>query len=254
MNSIKSARNWNGWILPGIFILAACLRLISLDADPPSTVGLHFISDEGWWVHNARNKILFNEWILDEFNQSLLASPTFCMATYGVYSLFGVNYGSSRIVPVLSGLLTLLLFTGILYAHSPPATVTLAMLLFGCNFAFTTMNRTAYVDSTALMFLVLSWWLLEKLPRQSLGCFSIRDEFCTRRDHQILYPVSVTCDLNNCGCSYLVIKKNRISTESRSELSVVHRRSFLGLHALEKIPVYSIFSRISDHVLSLAGW
>lgn len=154
-------RSWDGLIIALIFLAAAFTRLHQLDADPPSTVGLHFISDEGWWVHNARNRVLFDEWIMDEFNQSLLASPTFCMGTYGVYSIFGVSYYTSRLLPVLSGLLTLLLFAGLLYNHSPPGVATLGALLFGCNFAFTSLNRTAYVDSTALLFLVLSWWLLE---------------------------------------------------------------------------------------------
>ena len=47
-------------VVPIIFLVAVFLRLAFLDADPPSTVDLQFISDEGWWVHNARNKQLFD--------------------------------------------------------------------------------------------------------------------------------------------------------------------------------------------------
>jgi hypothetical protein len=168
---MKTFEQWKYITVPAVFLVAVFLRFISLDADPPSTVGLHFLSDEGWWVHNARNKYLFDKWIQDEFNQSLLAAPPFCIATYGIYSLFGVNYGSSRLIPVISGLLTILLFSGILYARAPPSTAALATLLFGCNFAFATMNRTAYVDSTALMFLILSWWLIDRLPHRVWAVF-----------------------------------------------------------------------------------
>lgn len=170
-DGMKAMEQWKSITVPVIFLAAVLVRFVSLDADPPSTVGLHFLSDEGWWVHNARNKYLFDTWILDEFNQSLLAAPPFCIATYGIYSLFGVNYGSSRLIPVISGLLTILLFSGILYARAPPSTAALATLLFGCNFAFATLNRTAYVDSTALMFLILSWWLIDRLPHRVWAVF-----------------------------------------------------------------------------------
>ena len=158
-------------VVPIIFLVAVFLRLAFLDADPPSTVDLQFISDEGWWVHNARNKLLFDTWIMDDFNQSLLASPPFCIATYSAYSLFGVGFGASRLVPVICGLLTLLLFSGILHAHMPSKNAALATFLFGCNFAYTSMNRTAYVESMALMFLFLSWWLIDRLSHRVWAVF-----------------------------------------------------------------------------------
>lgn len=162
---------WRTTVIPVVFVCAAFLRFVALDADPPGTADLHFISDEGWWVHNARNKVLFDQWVMDDFNQSLLASPPFCFATYGMFSLFGVSYGSSRLIPVLSGLITVLLFAGLMHKYSPPPSTSLAFLLFGCNFGFLTMNRTAYVDSTALLFLVLSWWLMERLPHRVWAVF-----------------------------------------------------------------------------------
>jgi len=172
MNNISdTVKSWNGIVIVLILITAALLRFSCLDADPPSTVGLHFISDEGWWVHNARNKIIFDDWIMDEFNQSLLASPTFCLSTYAIYNLYGVSYTTSRIVPVISGLLAILLLAAILRSNSSPRIATFATFLIGCNFAFTAMNRTAYVDSTALMFLLLSWWLLEKLQDRVWAVF-----------------------------------------------------------------------------------
>lgn len=160
-----------GWLVALLFLAAMVLRFVSLDADPPCTVGLHFISDEGWWVHNARNNALFDTWILDEFNQSLLVSPTFCLGTYAVYSLAGVSIATSRILPVLSGLICILLLSALVQRHTDRRTAVTVMLLFGCNFGFTHLNRTAYVDSTALMFLLLAWWLIESLPDRVWGVF-----------------------------------------------------------------------------------
>jgi hypothetical protein len=171
MTVTESFKRWNIAIIPAVFIVAVLLRFASLDADPPSTVGLHFISDEGWWVHNARNKYLYDQWIMDEFNQSLLASPPFCLGTLAVYNIFGVSFASSRIVPVLSGLLTILLLSGLLFARAPPRQAAFGTILLAFNFAFTAMNKTAYVDSTAFMFLVFSWWLMEKLPHRVWAVF-----------------------------------------------------------------------------------
>ncbi|HPQ39878.1 MAG TPA: glycosyltransferase family 39 protein [bacterium] len=160
-----------GWLIGLVFLGTILLRLISLDADPPCTVGPHFISDEGWWVHNARNKVLFGTWIMDEFNQSLLVSPPFCLGTYAVYSIAGVSYATSRILPVLSGLMCILLLTGIVQRYTDRRTAVTALLLFGFNFGFTHLNRTAYVDSTALMFLLFAWWLMENLSDRVWGVF-----------------------------------------------------------------------------------
>ncbi len=162
---------WSKWVLLIIILGAFFLRFIALDADPPPSVGLHFTCDEGWWVHNARNQVLFGQWVMDEFNQSLLVSPTFCVAVAQAYSMFGVSLASSRIVPALSGFLALLFFIGILRRSNPGNTLIPAALLMGWGFGFVAMNRIAYVDSTAFCFLMLGWWLLESFHNRVWGVF-----------------------------------------------------------------------------------
>ncbi|MBN1354933.1 phospholipid carrier-dependent glycosyltransferase [bacterium] len=153
-----------------LLAFAGFIRFYDLSRDPPESMGLHFISDEGWWVHNARNKILFDRWILDDFNQSLLVSPTFCFATYCVYSVWGVGFASSRFVPALSGWLSPLLLFFILAAMGFQADRRLlSLILLGTGFAFCAVNRIAFVDSTAFLFVLATWFFLEKYPRSAFG-------------------------------------------------------------------------------------
>ena len=55
-----------------IILGAAAIRLVALNADPPPSMSYTFVSDEAWWVHNARNRVLFGNWVLDDFDQGFL--------------------------------------------------------------------------------------------------------------------------------------------------------------------------------------
>ncbi len=154
-----------------IFAVAFGVRFIHLDADPPAAMDLHFISDEGWWVHNARNKALFGEWILDDFNQSLLVSPPFCLGTWLSYRFLGVSLASSRVAAAVSGFIATILLFFILKKKSPDASKMMGTLLLGAGFAFTCFNRMAFVESTAFMFVLLSWLFLEYVSDRVWGVF-----------------------------------------------------------------------------------
>src|SRR5215471_8008626 len=59
-----------------IVILAASvlLRLIHLDADPPALMSRDFITDEGWWAHNARNAFFYGHWLIDDHNPGVYSA------------------------------------------------------------------------------------------------------------------------------------------------------------------------------------
>ena len=63
-----------------LFGLMFFLRLGYLNADPPGSTFTYFPIDEGWWVHNARNKALFGQWILDDYN-GMFYAPVFNYVT-----------------------------------------------------------------------------------------------------------------------------------------------------------------------------
>jgi hypothetical protein len=165
----KSASVSYKWVVL-IILLAGFIRFYDLGRDPPPAMGLHFISDEGWWIHNARNRVLYGQWVQDEFNQSLLVSPLFCLSTMVVYRIADIGFASSRIVPAFSGWLSLIFFFLVIRARRVPMDRSiLAVLFLSLGFAFCSLNRIAYVDSTAFLFIMIAWWLLEVFPHKSVG-------------------------------------------------------------------------------------
>src|SRR5262249_10316588 len=91
-------------LLLATLVLAAGLRLLFLGADSPR--GPFWIFDEGHWVHNARNAILFHRWIIDDFNQGLV-TPVFSTLTYLIFQVLGVGLVQARLVSVMMGISTL---------------------------------------------------------------------------------------------------------------------------------------------------
>ncbi len=154
-----------------LLVSGAWLRLRVLDQDPPASMELHFVCDEGWWVHNARNMALFDRWIVDDFNQSLLASPTFCLSVYKLYKLFGVSLASSRLASALSGLLCIPLFYLILVKLICRSSAALATSFLAIGFGFVTLNRLALIDSMAFLLALLSWLLIERLGDRVWGMY-----------------------------------------------------------------------------------
>ena len=72
----RSAGRWATGLLATLLV-ALALRAVFPVSDPPwlSTIGITW-HDEGVWAHNARNKVLFGQWQLDQWNP-MYVSPAF---------------------------------------------------------------------------------------------------------------------------------------------------------------------------------
>ena len=72
----RSDRRWLAGLLATL-LLALALRAVFPVADPPwlAPIGITW-HDEGVWAHNARNKALFGQWQLDQWNP-MFVSPVF---------------------------------------------------------------------------------------------------------------------------------------------------------------------------------
>ncbi len=141
----------------GLLLLAALLRLIFPTADPPwhAPVGITW-HDEGPWVHNARNKVLFGAWILDAWNPIFLA-PVFTLLEYVSFSAFGVGTWQARLVSQGLGWVSVLaLATGVRAVAGPRAALYAAALL-GTNYTFVMWNRVALLETAMTAFIVIGW-------------------------------------------------------------------------------------------------
>ncbi len=142
----------------GIALLAVTLRMAFPTADPPwrTTVGVVW-HDEGAWVHNARNKALFGEWRLDEWNPVFIA-PVFTAFEYASFELFGVGVRQARLVSQVAGIVSVILLgLGVRRVAGDLAALIAASLL-ATNYVYVMYDRAAIMEALMVAFIVASWY------------------------------------------------------------------------------------------------
>jgi hypothetical protein len=145
-------------VLLAIVAFGALLRTVWLRADPPwfPTVGVIW-HDEGAWVHNARNKVLFGDWRQDEWNPMYVA-PVFTAAEYASFRAFGVGTWQARLVSAVAGTLSIaLLAFGVRRVAGTTAGLIAAALL-ATNYVYVMYDRAAIKEALMIAFIVAAWW------------------------------------------------------------------------------------------------
>jgi hypothetical protein len=160
---------WLLWIAIGA--LAVGLRIYSLDADPDWRLDWNpgLLTDEAFYMHNARNQVLFGQAYLDEFNNAVI-SPLVHWLHVVVFSWFGVGYVQGRWVSVVLGLLGVVLLGRVLWLafqgagdvnRAVPAAGLLAlggMFYLAYEHLYLLYNRTALLETPAAFFCLASLW------------------------------------------------------------------------------------------------
>lgn len=151
-----------------VLALAALLRGVFPVADPPweTTVGVVW-HDEGAWVHNARNKVLFGAWSQDAWNPMYVA-PVFTALEYGAFRTLGVGLWQARVVPEILGWLSVLLLAlGVARTAGRRAGL-IAGALLATNYVYVMWNRAAMMEGPMTAFIVAAWYCYgraESAPR-----------------------------------------------------------------------------------------
>jgi len=147
-------------------------RVLGLAADPPPEVANNFLWDEGLWLHNARLKVLFGQWVMDDQRAAVNAAPLYSAALAGVYRVLGTGLVSTRLLAGLSGALACgLLYLG-LRARHPARTAAAAALLLGTSYFTLTHNRIGLPESFQLLLVVssaMAVYLAAERPRWALA-------------------------------------------------------------------------------------
>lgn len=140
-----------------VLAAGAALRVAWLTADPPTHATLGIVwHDEGAWVHNARNRALWNVWRTDEWNPVFIA-PVFTALEYASFRTFGVGTWQARVVPVVSGLCAVAALMGGLAALAGRRAAIIGGCLLATNYVFVMWNRAALMESTMTAFIVAGW-------------------------------------------------------------------------------------------------
>jgi 4-amino-4-deoxy-L-arabinose transferase-like glycosyltransferase len=156
-----------------LFALLLLARLILLDADPPADVHYHFLTDEGWWSHNAKLRAVFGRWVMDEHNVPLLNAPFYQGALAACYALLGNGVVQTRLLAALSGLGVCALVWASVRRSRDARTARLALLFCGAGYFMLTNNRVGFAESFQLLPLTAALLALvparERLPWAAAG-------------------------------------------------------------------------------------
>ena len=152
------------------FGVGVALRTLFLTADPPwqTPVGITW-HDEGPWVHNARNRVLFGAWSLDAWNPIYL-TPVFTALEYVSFAWLGVGTWQARLVPVVMGLASAILLTAGVWRLGGRRAGLAAAVLLSTNYIYVMWNRAALMEGTMTAFIVASWCAYALAPgRPAIG-------------------------------------------------------------------------------------
>ncbi|MGQ7394140.1 hypothetical protein ACTGZO_10930, partial [Streptococcus suis] len=83
-------------------LLMVILRLIApgSNAYPRLTWSSALLTDEGFYIHNARNLVLYGHARTDEFN-NMLIMPLLHLMQIGMFRMFGVGAIQARMISVI---------------------------------------------------------------------------------------------------------------------------------------------------------
>jgi len=143
----------------GLLRLAACgalvalaigLRLIALRSDPYPRLdwSAGLLTDEGFYIHNARNAALFGREVTDQFNNMLL-SPILHLAQVWVFRWFGVGALQARLISVLCSLGAMALLWGAMRPLFGAVAAWVAAGLLGLDHTNLLYSRMALMDPPA---------------------------------------------------------------------------------------------------------
>lgn len=135
------------------------VRLIWLNADPFWLKHYSDIHDETWWADNARLKLLFGQWQMDEFSGAMAVSPIGTVLHWLGFYFGGINFFSLRFWSALSGLLSI----GLIYRIVVKNRLTNPLLITATFASFQTWimwNRLGHWESTLGFLLLLIYYSL----------------------------------------------------------------------------------------------
>jgi len=162
------------------------LRCVALDSDayPGLSWSSALLTDEGFYIHDARNRVLFGHAQTDQFSNALIM-PVLDAVQTGVFHLFGVSVVSARAISVALGLLTLPVFFDAMRRAFGLRPAVFALLLLGLDHVSLLYSRLALMDTPAAFVLVCAFWLWVKsveTSRKSRIWFYISRGTMTQRE------------------------------------------------------------------------
>ncbi|MDD5492279.1 MAG: glycosyltransferase family 39 protein [bacterium] len=150
-------------ILAIVFIIFAFLRIIHLPADAPTALswGRGPFTDEGFYAHNARNKVLFDSWSMDDYNYHFV-SPVMGVLNFIAFKTMGVKYSSIRLVAVFFSCLTMFLVFVLVKRKYDEDTAVLSGFFMSFAYFGIMYHRLFISEIPMLFFLMFTLYFLDQ--------------------------------------------------------------------------------------------
>ena len=146
------------YLVAGLFVLFAALRLFALGADPPPsldwTSGIW--TDEGFYTYAARNTVLFGG-TRDDFHPEVL-SPVLNAVQEAVFRTFGVGLVQARLISVACSLGALAFFWDGLRRVWGPKIALAGLVFLGGDAVFVFYSRLALLETPAVLVVCAAFW------------------------------------------------------------------------------------------------
>lgn len=163
---------WLAWLVIAIGII---IRFLNLEADPPFWME-HWITDEAFYVHNARNKFIFDTWVLDKINHGLFFCPLWTSSLLGIFKIFGISFFSIRVLSSFFGGITLVVFYYLIKPYLNEKQTLLVIFFISFSSLLIHFSRVGLGETFTLFFLLLSFffWMrsLDWPKRRNLFCLT----------------------------------------------------------------------------------
>jgi len=148
------------YIILFLIVFFSFVRFVNLDADPGLFKRIGDIGDEGYWGFEARNLVLYNQYITDDFTQSSATAPLYTLFSFIFLKIFGVSLYTSRLTSAIFGILTI--FLVFLFLRKYNEKIALWGSLFLCiNYNYFIYNRIGHVETLVSFFLLLTFYFFE---------------------------------------------------------------------------------------------
>lgn len=139
-----------------IFGLMIFVRFYALDADPPFLQDTDFMVDEGGWVHNARNQLLFDEWLQHDHDFPYFAAPGFVYLILLAFKIGGLSLLSARAIAAVAGVLTVVVLYLFMKREASKEQAVLATIFLGFSYFNILYSRIAMAESLLILMLLLT--------------------------------------------------------------------------------------------------
>ena len=137
------------------------------ESDPAWWKSIEDLHDEVWWAENARRKILFNQWMWDEYAAALASGPLTALWHFLSFKVFGIHFFSLRLIALLpAAVIPILLKNSLIFKDK---TKDLSILILISSSAYFAISRIGYIE---MMLMLICFIYLALLQRESLS-FSI---------------------------------------------------------------------------------